>query len=300
MYTSLRETMTTSTSTTINNEEAYPLHNLAKVLNNRAAHVITTMGNHEEGINLLAKALKLTERSIMLESSSKKDQQVPCSCKFCSFESCLVLSEERKHQSSHYQEEKAAEEDNDGIGFVYRRLLLIDDYNINKNHYMGSTLSLVIIFNLALTHHLMGTRESSSPSNTTNLTKNNKLLQHAVKFYELAYQLHVNHTEQQSLHTYNNNDYMMDDDDHEHDNNNRAVVVSLRLTMIVANNLGQIHRVVGNSNKYTLWLQHLLSSIMYVGQQLVPNAVLNSTEFDGLIRNVSPIVFKGSICASAA
>ena len=47
------------------------------------------------------------------------------------------------------------EKDNDG-GFVYQKLLLIDDHSINANHYMGSTLSSIIIFNLALSNHLMG------------------------------------------------------------------------------------------------------------------------------------------------
>ena len=117
-----------------------------------------------------------------------------------------------------------------------------------------------------------------------------------MKLYQLANELHVNYTEQQSPRTYNNT---MDDDDDHNDNDN--IVVSLRLTMIISNNIvGQIHRVVGNSKKYATCLQHLLSSIMYVGQQFVPNTVFNSTEFDGLIRNVSPIVFHDSICASTA
>merc|ERR1719491_2680129 len=86
----------------------------------------------------------------------------------------------------HWQKEKADEE-NDG-GFVYQRLLRIDEQSIIENHYMGSTLSLIIIFNLALTHHLMGIDDSdtieslsSSPSNQTISSKRIKILQHAVK-----------------------------------------------------------------------------------------------------------------------
>ena len=402
-----------STTTKKKQEEAYPLHDLAKVLNNRAVHVITTSGNYEEGINLFKKALKLTKRSIVLKSGGDKNQ-VPCSCKFCSLESCLVLSEERKRQhpssvcssspstridivvvvdvdvdddddgdgdgdgdgfsiqeshatktkddninsssvevpmdydddlhdntthsptstncpqqhestnycntsSSHYQKENAVEKDNES-GFVYQRFLLIDDHSIDENHYMGSTLSLVIIFNLALSHHLMGidnsnyNRESlSSLSNPIDVTKKTIPLQHAVKLYELAYQLHSNYTDQKSVHTDNNNNNTMnidnddDDDQNNNDNHNRAVahtVASLRFIMIISNNIGQIHRVAGNTTKYTRCLQHLLSLIMYVvGQQqlaVVPNTVFNSIELDGLIRNVSPIIFCGSICASAA
>merc|ERR1711957_422174 len=108
----------------------------------------------------------------------------------------------------HYQE---AEEDSDG-GFVYQRLLLIDDHSINENHYMGSTLSLVIIFNLALSHHRMGIGNDNNNKESIDFTKNTKSLQHAVKLYELAYQLHVNYTEQRSLHTDNNNNNTMDID----------------------------------------------------------------------------------------
>mmetsp|Transcript_25367 Transcript_25367/g.29043 ORF Transcript_25367/g.29043 Transcript_25367/m.29043 type:complete len:168 (+) Transcript_25367:3-506(+) len=167
---------------------------------------------------------------------------------------------------------------------------------------MGSTLSLVIIFNLALTHHLMGidndnNNESLVLSNPTEFTKKNKSLQHAVKLYEIAYQLYVTYTEPQALYEHNST---MNDNDEDHNDNERAVAVSLRLTMIVSNNLGQIHRVAGNSKKYTKSLQHLLSSIMYMRQQFIPNMVFNSTEFDGLIRNVSPIILHGSICASVA
>merc|ERR1712166_1181435 len=108
----------------------------------------------------------------------------------------------------------------------------------------GSTLSLIILFNLALTHHLMGIdsdNDKDSSSTAENSTKKLQSLQHALKLYEFAYQLHTDYIEQQSWHT------KMDDDDVDN-----KEVVSLRLTMIVSNNLGQIHRVVGNSKKHAL------------------------------------------------
>ena len=88
--------MTTTTST-IKVEEAYPsLHDQAKVLNSKAAYVITTKSNYEEGINIFAKALELTKQSVLLYGS--EENLAPCSCKYCSLQSCLVLYEERKHQ----------------------------------------------------------------------------------------------------------------------------------------------------------------------------------------------------------
>ena len=90
--------MITSTSTIKNKEKAYHRYDLAKVLNNKAAHVIETTGNYEDGIELFTKALKLNEQKLQLESS-QKDQLVPCSCRFRSLESCFVLTEGRKHQN---------------------------------------------------------------------------------------------------------------------------------------------------------------------------------------------------------
>ena len=53
-------------------------------------------------------------------------------------------------------------------------------------------------------------------------------------------------------------------------------------------------------------MNYCATMYVVVGQQqqlaaVVPNtAVFNAIEWDGLIRNVSPIIFRGSICASAA
>jgi len=341
--------MTRLTTTNVKNDEPYPSHDLAKIVNNRAAYQIARFGNYQEGINLLTKALKLSERSTGTLLQSEVDR-FPCSCKFCSLESCLELQEDAQphyHQSrsnttitrnnksesvdssstedlmgcddshddnpystssfpqtesynpfktSRSGNEQQAEDthDDEDDGFVFHRLLL-NDRSIDEKHYMGSTLPLIILFNLALTHHLVGIDNRNNDN--FSLAERFKSLEDALKLYELAYQLHIGIIEQQKLQA----NKMMDGTDD---------VVSLRLTMIVSNNLGQIHRVVGNSKKYKMCLQHLLSTIMYIGQQrqLFHNSsssinnnhtVLNSTEFDRFLRNISPILIT-DICASAA
>jgi tetratricopeptide (TPR) repeat protein len=211
----------------------------------------------------------------------------------------------KTHDSS--SSSQRVEENDDG--FIYRRLLLVNNRCIEEDHFMGLSLSLIIIFNLALAHHLIGIDNNtnindSSASSTTTIgycsTNNKKLnaLQHALKLYELAYQLHIDYIEQLSqIITWTTTDD--DDDDDDINNHTKRSIVSLRLTMIVSNNLGQIHRVAGNTKKHIMCLQHLLNSIMYMGQQRQLVHVLDSNEFDGFFLNLSPIVFN-DVCASAA
>ena len=116
-------------------------------------------------------------------------------------------------------------------------------YSIWHSHIISWASTMILLKNCC--HH---------SQNPTDFTKNFNSLQNAIKLYELANQLHVNYTEQQSFHTYNNT---MEDDDNDHDDHYSRTVVTLRLTMIVSNNIGQIHRVAGNSKKYTMNLQHL-------------------------------------------
>ena len=356
--------------------ETYPLNYLSKKLNNRAAYQITTKGNYEEGINILTKALRLNERSMI----ERKNESF-CTCKFCCIDSDLVLEEEKNclttiimdidndvdsnfdnnkkerhsrnnsvdfssentmdcdnvtnnnnndtpfthrrqqqmkktHDSSSSSQRVEKKEMNDDSnnnnddGFVYRRLLLVNNRSIEEDHFMGATLSLIIIFNLALAHHLMSidiTNNESLASSTTIgycSTNNKKLnaLQRALKLYELAYQLHIKYIEHLSqCNTLTTTDDDDDDDDEDDGNGNhtKRITITLHLTMIFSNNLGQIHRVAGNTKKHIMCLQHLLNNIMYMGQQSQHVNVLDSKEFDGFFHNISPIVFNG-VCASAA
>ena len=69
---------------------------------------------------------------------------------------------------------------------------------------------------------------------------------------------------------------------------NQSMIGSLRFTMIVSNNLGEIHRAAGNTEKHTMCLQHLLSAMMYmVDSDLL---VLESSSMNGFYSNVAPIM----------
>jgi tetratricopeptide (TPR) repeat protein len=207
------------------------------------------------------------------------------------------------------------------FGFVYRRPLLVNQQCIDEMHDMGTTLSLLILFNLALAHHLkaiasFNTQQvSSSLSNSSFKTKKSSLkaLQQALQLYELAYQLHIDYIQQseESSSVSNNNQQPQESESSSSNNNNNGndnnsddaynrSIGSLRFTMIISNNLGEIHHAIGNTGKHTLCLQHLLSAIMYVVDSNL--VVLDSNEMDGFYSNVAPIMGLSNkdICAQAA
>ena len=97
-----------------------------------------------------------------------------------------------------------------------------------------------------------------------------KVLDQSLKLYELTYQLHIDSEESGG---------------------------SLRFTMIIANNLGQIHKLAGNDEKHHMCLQHLLSAIMYMVDSYGHR--WDSSDMDGFYRNVLPIMISGN-CAQAA
>lgn len=264
--------------------EAYPPHLLAQKLNNRGATLIET-GRFDEAITTLVKALKLSEQS----SNDKA-----CCCRFCSLDACLSASDTgplmmqqqdsqslmyKVNSSSHCIEcskDEATSSDetsseNQG-GFVYSKPVRVDAKSINDGHNMGSTLSLITIFNLALAHHLNATAQTMSSSSTP---PNLPMLEKSLRLYEFAYQVHL-------------------DDDDECTQNDK--VGSLRFNMIVSNNLGEIYRVAGCRTKHEMCLQHLLQTIMYL---VVSQVAIDSVELDGFFRNASQIM-QSDICARAA
>jgi len=281
--------------TTVKGNEIYPPQLLAKKLNNRASFLITTK-KYGESIALLTRALKLTEKKF--HSPTSMDFSLPC--EFCSLESCVSMERESyssimerekegchgsdvyrhppscdcgKQEDQHFEMRLKGKETVDG--FVYRRPLLIPEVCIEEDHYMGIVLSLVILYNLALSHHLKALATDDS-------RPDRKILNQSLKLYELTYQLHL--------------DYEQKHQSQVHDNEQQSVG-SLRFTMIIANNLGQIHKAAGNAEKHQMCLHHLLSAIMYMVDS--QHLVLDSSEMDGFYQNVSPIIISEQ-CARAA
>jgi hypothetical protein len=195
-------------------------------------------------------------------------------------------------------------QDDDHQHFVYSHAIQVHSFSMEHAHNMGVTLSLIIIFNLALSHHMIGVKYHET-----------RYLKKAMQLYELAYQLHVDEQQAQIL---------LENSGHKTNEQDPAIKMDptaermgiLRFTMIVSNNLGEIHRVVHNHVKHTMCLQHLLSTIMYVvdghlreiGSAVSSsassggsrqNSSLTTEEMDGFLRNTAAIMFH-DVCASAA
>jgi hypothetical protein len=132
---------------------------------------------------------------------------------------------------------------------------------MQAGHSMGVTLYLIVSFNLALANHLAAVQNNMC----------RRRLQKALQLYELAYRLQLKEQHMQQVN-------------------------SLRFTMIITNNLGEIHRTVSNRSKHMMCLQHLLSTIMCLVDCHIP---AESIELDGFFRNTSQLILQKR-CASAA
>jgi hypothetical protein len=160
------------------------------------------------------------------------------------------------------EEETSSSEDFECGGYIHRKPIHISPHSMQEGHSMGVTLSFIVIFNLALAHHLAAVQNSMC----------RRRLQKALQFYELASQLQ------------------------ELEERHMQPVNSLHFIMIIANNVGEIHRTVDNRSKHMMFLQHLLSTIMYLVDCRIP---AESIELDGFFRNTSQLILQKR-CASAA
>jgi len=184
------------------------------------------------------------------------------------------------------------QEPNDG--FVYSRPILVNQHSINEGHFMGITLSLIILFNLSLAHHLLTIEELKKEKDDTNKGETGRTrAQQSLQLYQLAYQLHQDYIQYQQPYTATTNNSSSENENNEH---NRSVS-SLKFTMIISNNIGEIHHIVGNHILYKKCLHHLLSLIMYLVDNNVD--VLDLSEMDGFYHNVSSIMMQKN-CAQAA
>ena len=167
--------------------------------------------------------------------------------------------------------------------FIYRRPLVVSQHSIDRCHFMGTTLSFVVLFNIALAYHLKVIEMLPFMSNRDELVAG---LQQPLKLYELAYQLYFQSTQQ------------MDETSTTADQN----FVNLRLMMLVTNNISQIHKLAGNDKKHIQCLEHILNAIMFMSYNNGSRSktdVLQADEKEGIFENLSPILMSDVYAAAA-
>lgn len=280
-------------------ESQCPPHVLAMKLSNKGAGYLEE-GNIDRAISYLAKALKLTEKSTqgsgsadpnsMEWSSNSHASCCICSCPHCQLESCMARQDLEPMGS--FIGVREDEDDDEKYrcstwqgGYLYSQPLRVSPIAIQEQHTMGVTLSLIVLFNLALSYQL----SAVDPCSDATMERRQQLLKKSRQLYELCYQLQLDEHPQSAL----------------------------RFTMCIANNLSEIHRLEGNFQKCVVCLQHLLSTMMYMVDCQLPvaNAATNGTEdfsrsqrasnlwlaeeMDGFFRNASKIILR-DVTAGAA
>jgi tetratricopeptide (TPR) repeat protein len=230
---------------------------LTQQLNNHGARYIQ-VGNYEQAIATLVKALKLWEQVAVDDT---------CTCGSCSLDECILHTTRQDSpfpadgasfksfsHATQLCEDMVDSEDR----FIYRRPIYASPKFMQQGHSPGMTLSLIIILNLAMAHHLSAMQNQNC----------RRRLQKALQLYELAHRL------------------QMEKED----------ICSPRATMIIANNVGEIHRAVDNQSKHAMCLQHLLSTMMYMIDCKIP---VSTVELEGFVRNTSQLILNNN-CAGAA
>jgi len=301
-------------------QKSYPSHLLAQNLNNNAS-VLFRECMYDDAIEMLSEALKkIAKRDILMTSEIQNMIRKRCSCEHCSFQ--LFLEKKERNEESiddydydqqihhihtrsldkrnksqnkdpldtnvNYESDKNDNNTRSNNGFVYRQPFLVHKNCIENMHFMGKTLSVIIIFNLALAHHLKAIDGITSSRDINNDDTNKGLLQKGLKLYELTYQILKTHND-------GNDDY-----------DDASTIGPIRLMMIISNNVGEIHRVVGDSEKHKMSLQHLLSAIMLLVDYNISRSdsilnydtdvltLLHSNEMAGFYHNVSSIMMSTS------
>ena len=227
------------------------------------------------------------------------------------------------------------DDDEDDRGSIYQRPIRINPRCILEGHFMGSTLFLIVIFNLALAHHL-----SAVTAVAISEEARRAKLANTLKLYELANSWLLRHSnnncrssEQEEEEDYEE-DYEEEDEDTilsvsssdsdddfeqeqgEHQHQPYQPYHSIRFNMIIWNNLSHIHRSISDHEKHQRYLQHLLSTVMLVVDQNKVdqqknhnnNAILaddkdcsqlRSIDLEGFVQNVSLLMYQDH-CADAA
>lgn len=291
-------------------------------LNNSAARHIEN-GEHERAISFLLKALELNPaatnssnkkenkkeaRSSRLQESKTND--------YCTLDDCILSSERARstvpppttNQSllSCSRSVKTArmlvvqEEDtrppmvwtrqsidaspagNDfQDGYIYCQPIRVSNNEDDAN--IGETLVFIIIFNLALAHHL----EARLATAQRRTNECQTIAEKARLLYELAHNGYTNHCNgdptQEDATTYSDDD------------------VSIRFILIIQNNLCQLFRLVKNHQTYELFRQHLVSTVMAVIEYntRVTSRPLPS-DMGGFLNNIASLVLGETACAEAA
>lgn len=202
------------------------------VLNNLGSHMIIK-GQYDHALRTLSKGLNLVKQEMMLQEESSKDafeddDGAPPPGVFLQH-----LPERRVTLISSFGVE----------GYTFSSPMFIPVMQHEQSFRDNVKLSFVILYNIALTHHLMAIQD-------VNCTR--KLLK-AKHLYELVYSIQIN----------------------------EELEISPLQSMAISNNLGQIHLSLGDEERTRSCFEHLLSTIISLNACGEQDSVANLDGFIG-------------------
>jgi len=294
-------------------------HLYAQKLNNSAASCIE-IGQYDRAISSLSKALQLSEQEQPDDEEEGNEQgedemMTICSCYHCTVDGCIEYSEKNPHVmtkddpfvcvavavagETNTDADTDADADADS-SYIYRRPIQVTPRSIQEGHNMGSSLCLLISFNLALAYHL---KAAITTTTTTTNNKNNKkrYMTVALKLYTHVIRWQTRLMHQQFLEEGTSS--MM--------SSTEASFHNMRLKMVLLNNMSQIHRcdiitcTTDNKDRkhkhheksYTMCLELLLSSIMLVVEYKTRISssssslpYIMSADLERFLQNTSPLL----------
>ena len=219
--------------------------------NNRAVHLLKK-GSYDESVATLAGALQ-TIRTIMcggeIPAVPPPPQQMPkdqddsssrylLHCDFVSDTASSFLSTPAGSNSCESDTSSTTR-----CIFIDPISVLSTNFTSLANVYVCEQLSYVLLYNLALAHHLRAITEQDLPMRTLRLEK-------ALALYEHAHSVLINSTSSSVS--------------RREEGEEGVLQVSLVHTMAIASNLAHVHSQLGNEAQSRLCLEHLLSTILYI------------------------------------
>jgi hypothetical protein len=150
--------------------------------------------------------------------------------------------------------------------YVYRYASRISTKGLVHCPENCSTISAIIVYHLALVHHLQALQTEGSHESVTSLKK-------AARLYEHSYQLHMN----------------------------ESGTVDDRRAMGLLNNLAHVNHMLHDESKANKCWQMLLSLILYVREYRVSEEHEEiRSDVHGFLTNVTHLMLKASVSAPAA
>jgi len=157
-----------------------PNHLQAQRFNNIAATCMIEHGqqskNYEKALSILETALRICDKEKDQEDVHEHFYDV-CSCHSCSIDNLISVSSKCESDNNDMHDDN----NNDGT-HIYQRPIYVQE-----GHNMGSSLTHIIAFNLALVHHLRFVLANNKDDTDILINK-------ALEYYELAYECNLSDT----------------------------------------------------------------------------------------------------------